>query len=146
MAKRKLYRNVDGRILILFMPLKWNFINFLWSSILFVAVLFGMRSLFVSQPDPAIKEPTAVVVTVDREDAPEQKKDDSVFVLLLVSVLFISGNFSLNAEFKFRESGLQFVKNYLRYRREGKIVFERSLKNVGLSQRLFWNKIKKQFK
>lgn len=147
MNKRKLYRNVDGRIVILFMPLKWNFVVFFCTSLIFLFLLFGIRALVLSYSAPSIETSNSVEEIQNNNDAAEtEKKGSSVFTLLMISVLFISANFCLNAEFKFRESGLQYIKNYLRYKREGKIIYERSLKNVGLSERSFWNKIKRQFK
>lgn len=148
LTKRKLYRNVDGRIVILFMPLKWNFVIFLCTSLVFVFILFGIRALVLSHSAPAIETSNSIeeLQNSDNDKEAEKKKNNSVFTLLMVSVLFISANFCLNAEFKFRESGLQYIKNYLRYQREGKIIYERSLRNVGLSERFFRNKIKRQFK
>lgn len=143
MAKRKLYRNVDGRIIIFFMPLKWNFVIFTLTSLLFIFLVFGTYSLVNKRSElPAAGND----VIVNDTNVEKSNKNNVVFTLLVFTALFICANFCINAEFKFRESGLQYIKNYLRYKREGKIIYERSLTDVGLSQRLIRNKIKKQFK
>lgn len=148
MAKRKLYRNVDGRIIILFMPLKWNFVIFMFTSALFIFFVFGSYSLINKHSEHQVIDKSTESIEKVNQDAVNEKenKKNVVFSLLVITVIFLCANFCINAEFKFRESGLQYLKNHLRYKREGKIIYERSLINVGLSQRFLRNKIKKQFK
>lgn len=62
---------------------------------------------------------------------------------LIGGILILGLLVGLLSEFNNQETGMDLLKDYLRYRREGEVEYERSPMNVPADKRYIWNKIKK---
>lgn len=64
--------------------------------------------------------------------------------VLILGIAFSGFNLAVFSEFNQRETGMDMIKEYLRYLREGEIEYERSCLNVPASKRCVRNKINEE--